>query len=177
MPRTKYVRALFPGRFQPPHLGHGETIKWILNNVSNEVIVAIGSAQESHTFQNPLTGGERIVAVKLMLQDLGIDISKVYIIPIPDIFMNKVWPKFVEALVPSFDVVVTRNRLVKLLFEENGYKVIEQPLYNREVYMGTIIRQLVVEGKNWREYVTKSVAMYLDEIGFENRLKILLSGE
>ncbi|MBP1357507.1 MAG: adenylyltransferase/cytidyltransferase family protein, partial [Sulfolobus sp.] len=41
-------RGLYPGRFQPFHLGHLSVIKWALERV-NELIILIGSAQESHT--------------------------------------------------------------------------------------------------------------------------------
>ncbi len=168
------IRALFPGRFQPPHRGHGEVIKWILR-ICDSVIIAIGSAQESHTFQNPLTAGERVEAIRLLLNDLSIDYNKVFIIPVPDIFMNKVWTRFVEALVPEFDVIVTRNPLVRELFEESGYKVLSQPVFNRAELMGTNIRRIVIEGGNWEQYLTPSVVSFLKSIGFDKRLRAAIS--
>lgn len=53
------LRGIYPGRFQPFHLGHLEVLKWGLNKV-DELIVLVGSAQESHTLTNPFTAGERI---------------------------------------------------------------------------------------------------------------------
>lgn len=176
MSKTKYLRALFPGRFQPPHKGHALTIKWILEEISEEVIVVVGSAQESHTFQNPMTAGERVYAIKLMMKDMDIEMDKVYIIPVPDVFMNRVWPRFVEVFSPEFDVVVTRNPLVKKLFEELGYVVIGQPLIEREQYMGARIRRLMVEGGAWEQYLTPSVSRYLKSIGIVKRLKLSLEG-
>jgi len=148
-------------------------MKWILE-ICDSLIVAVGSAQESHTFQNPLTAGERIEALRLLIEDLSLDYSRIYIIPVPDIFMNKVWTRFVEALVPKFDTVVTRNPLVKELFEESGYNVISQPIFDREYLVGTNIRRLVVEGGRWQQYVTPRVASFLKTIGFERRLRVSL---
>ncbi len=165
---------MFPGRFQPPHKGHGKVIEWILQ-ICDNVIIAIGSAQESHTFQNPLTAGERVEALRLLLRDLSIDYNRVFIIPIPDIFMNKVWIKFVEAFVPKFDLVVTRNPLVKELFEESGYKVLSQPVFDRTELMGTNIRRMVIEGDEWERYLTPSVVSFLKSIGFDKRLKTAIS--
>ncbi len=149
-------------------------IEWILQ-ICNSVIIAIGSAQESHTFQNPLTAGERVEALRLLLHDLSIDYNRVFIIPIPDIFMNKVWTKFVEAFVPKFDLVVTRNPLVRELFEESGYRVLSQPVFNRAELMGTNIRRMVIEGGNWEQYLTPSVVSFLKSIGFDKRLKTAIS--
>ena len=42
--------GLYVGRFQPFHLGHLEAIKHILKKVDT-VIIAIGSAQYSHTLE------------------------------------------------------------------------------------------------------------------------------
>ncbi len=168
------MRALFPGRFQPPHKGHGETIKWILERCDS-IIIVIGSAQESHTFQNPLTAGERVEALKLLIEDFSLDYTRVFIIPVPDIFMNKVWTRFVEAFVPRFDVVVTRNPLVRELFEEAGYKVLQQPSFNRALLMGTNIRRMVIEGGEWLRYLTPRVASFLKNIGFEERLKTAIA--
>jgi nicotinamide-nucleotide adenylyltransferase len=56
------VRGVFPGRFQPFHLGHLEIVKWALEKV-DELIIVIGTAQESHTIVNPFTAGERMIMI------------------------------------------------------------------------------------------------------------------
>jgi len=62
-------RAFFIGRFQPFHLGHMEVLRKILKEVE-ELIVGVGSAQESHTIENPFTAGERILMVSRALDEL-----------------------------------------------------------------------------------------------------------
>ncbi|EQD45121.1 nicotinamide-nucleotide adenylyltransferase, partial [mine drainage metagenome] len=52
------MRAFVVGRFQPFHNGHLHVIKEILSQYSS-VIIGIGSAQYSHTMENPFTAGER----------------------------------------------------------------------------------------------------------------------
>src|SRR3970040_1541422 len=52
-------RALWIGRFQPFHLGHLSMAKRILAEV-DELVIGIGSAQYSHTPENPFTAGERL---------------------------------------------------------------------------------------------------------------------
>jgi cytidyltransferase-related domain len=65
------ARALFIGRFQPLHRGHEEVIKWLLGR-HEEVVVAIGSANESFTPRNPFTVGERIEMLYSMLKELNL---------------------------------------------------------------------------------------------------------
>jgi len=165
------VRALFPGRFQPIHLGHVGVIKWVLERV-DELIIAIGTAQESHTIVNPFTAGERVIMVRLALEEAGIDLRRVYIIPIPDILMNSVWPHYVQMYVPKFRYGVARNPLVIRLFKEAGFDVLIPPPYDRAKYSSTRIRKLILSGSDeWRELVPKSVAKFIDEIGATQRLR------
>ncbi|NON63366.1 nicotinamide-nucleotide adenylyltransferase, partial [Acidianus sp. RZ1] len=92
------LRGVYPGRFQPFHLGHLSVIKWALERV-DELIILVGSAQESHTLNNPFTAGERIEMIRLSLREHGIPTDRYYIIPIPDILMNSVWTYHVRMYV------------------------------------------------------------------------------
>lgn len=56
-------RGLYIGRFQPYHYGHEKILEFISHDVK-EIIIGIGSSQESHTMENPFTCGERIEMVK-----------------------------------------------------------------------------------------------------------------
>ena len=163
-------RALIPGRFQPPHWGHFHLIRWTLERF-DEVIVAVGSAQKSHTFTNPFTAGERLEMLKLGLRDAGIDASRVWLIPVLDIETNHVWPRWVEMLTPRFDCIVSGNPLVVQLFREYGYCVIEPPMFDRGRYTATRIRRLMLEGNGWEPLVPPSVAEYLKRIGGVERLR------
>ncbi|ALU11617.1 nicotinamide-nucleotide adenylyltransferase [Ignicoccus islandicus DSM 13165] len=167
-------RGVIPGRYQPFHKGHLHLIKWALERL-DEVIIVIGSAQESHTLQNPLTAGERVLSIKRALECEGIDLSKVYLIPVPDILMNRAWVSHVETYVPKFHVAISRNPLVKVLFREAGYEVLEPPAFERNSYVATNIRALIAKGdKRWKELVPKCVAEVLEEINLEERMRELL---
>ncbi|MEM0092031.1 MAG: nicotinamide-nucleotide adenylyltransferase [Saccharolobus sp.] len=164
------LRGLYPGRFQPFHLGHLSVVKWSLERV-DELILLVGSAQESHTISNPFTAGERIEMIRNSLKDEGIDLSKIFIIPIPDILMNSVWVYHVTSYVPKFDIVFARNPLVVRIFKEANYKVEVPPAFNREKYNSTYIRRLIVFSDNWSELVPKAVYEYIIKIQGDQRLK------
>ena len=167
-------RALYPGRFQPIHWGHVSVIKWALQQI-DELIIAVGTAQESHTVVNPFTSGERVVMIKEALKEVGIDLGRTYIIPVPDILMNSVWPYYVQMYVPKFQYGVARNPLVLRLFKDAGIKTLVPPPYDRVKYSSTRIRKLILSGSNeWRELLPKSVASFIDEIEGVERLREIL---
>jgi nicotinamide-nucleotide adenylyltransferase len=74
-------------------------------------------------------------------------------------------------MTPPFDVVYSNNPLVIELFDEAGVEVRRPPLYRREIYSGTAIRQLMHKGEEWRHLVPAEVAGIIDEINGVRRLK------
>ena len=173
--KVKPSRVLVVGRFQPPHMGHVELIRYALS-VADEVIVVIGSAQESHTLRNPLTAGERFVLIETIVRERfpeEYSNGRVKIVPVMDINMNKVWVQYLRLLLPDFEGVVTRNPLVEELFRDMGLKVYRQPLLDREKCEGTRIRNLVVEGAEWRDCIPPEILGLLEEFDFEGRLRRL----
>ncbi|MEM0340036.1 MAG: nicotinamide-nucleotide adenylyltransferase [Acidilobaceae archaeon] len=174
MSQKKYSRLLVPGRFQPPHKGHLETIRYALS-LAEEVIVVVGSAQESHTLRNPLTAGERIELLRSMLSAelKPEDYARIYIVPVPDIAMNKVWVQYLKMLLPSFEGVVSGNELVLMLFEDMGLVAIRPPLYKPEECSGTMIRENILKEGVWDECIPESIRDKLKEIGFAERIRRL----
>lgn len=165
-------RGLFVGRFQPPHLGHIYAIKTALEEC-DELIIVVGSAQYSHTLENPFTAGERIEMIRKALKEEGISLNKVYIIPIPDVGEHSVWVARVKSFCPKFHVVYTNNPLVKKLFEEEGYEVKPVNLYQRDLEMGTRIREMMLRGGDWEDLVPHSVAECIKSIGGIERLRTI----
>lgn len=171
------MRGFFIGRFQPYHLGHHEVIKNIVYEVK-ELIIGIGSAQESHTFENPFTAGERILMVSRALDEIDRELRKrVYIIPLEDIYRNALWVSHVCSMVPPFDVVYSNNPLVIRLFKEAGFKVKTTEMYNREEFQGVEIRRRMVEGRDWESFVPKSVAEVIKEIKGVERLREIVRND
>ncbi len=174
MGEHRYRRLVVPGRFQPPHEGHVETIRYALS-LADEVIVVIGSAQDSHSFKNPLTAGERMLLLEKLLKSRfpGEYCDRLRIVPVMDINMNKVWVQYLRLLLPEFDGVVSGNPLVLMLFEDMGLAAVKQPLKQRDVCQGTVIRSRILKGEEWRECIPPEIVRDLEEIGFADRLRRL----
>jgi nicotinamide-nucleotide adenylyltransferase len=165
-------RGIFIGRFQPPHKGHLEVFKRILAEV-DELVVGIGSSQESHTLENPFTADERMSMLRKAVEEAGLDPARVHIVPIPDIHDDTRWVPHVVSLSPEFSVVYSGNPWVKRLFEGAGYEVKAPPLVKRKEYWGTEIRDRMLKGEPWEDLVPKSVLDLLKEIKAVERLREL----
>ncbi len=161
------TRALFIGRFQPPHNGHLAVIR-DLAAAHAKVIVGIGSAFDSHTAKNPFTSGERFRMLEDACEDAGL--TNVTIVPIPDLNRNALWVKHVESILPPFDVFVSNNPLPRRLFTEAGYALASVPLRERETLEGTRIREAMTTSKEWEPRVPPAVARVLIELGATKRL-------
>jgi len=166
------VRGLLVGRFQPFHLGHLATVRWIREHQDEPLLLGIGSAQESYTWTNPFTAGERFEMIDRSLRAEGI--TQVQCVPLPDIQRHAQWVAYVESMLPPFSRVYTNNPLTRLLFERAGHPVVAVPWADRERCEGAQIRREIarsgsVEGMP----LPGPVAAYLSEIGGADRLRRL----
>jgi len=165
-------RGLFVGRFQPLHRGHLKAMKDILEEV-DELVIVVGSSQYSHTIENPFTTGERFVMIRQALTEEGVDSSRYWIIPVPDMHIHMIWVAEVVGYTPKFDTVYTNESLTSRLFIESGFKVKPVPFHQREEYSSTEIRQRILRRKNWEELVPEAVARFIKEIDGAERLRDL----
>jgi nicotinamide-nucleotide adenylyltransferase len=164
-------RGLLVGRFQPFHKGHLHVIQDVLARV-DEIIIAIGSAQCSHTIEDPFTAGERIEMIRRTLVSEHIDASKYLLIPITDVNDNRLWVSHVVTLIPHFDVVFSNKPLVKILFSEAGHEVQPIKFYHRELYSATDIRRKIMDGDDeWKNLVPKEVAEFIISTKGDERLR------
>ena len=165
------VRGVFIGRFQPFHYGHSEAIKFALEN-SDELVIVIGSAQKNHELENPFTAGERYEMILRYLKTK--DYKKpILITHMDDIENHNLWVRNLISYLPRFDYIFSNNRLVKILGEEAGLKVIPVPFYKREELMATKIRERIIIGEPWKDLVPDPVYEYIKEIGGDLRIKEL----
>lgn len=150
------MTGLIVGRFQPFHNGHLELVKTALKDC-DELIIAICSAEQSHTKQNPWTAGERYEMIHRCLRNETIGVFRltsvryIHIIPVRDINRPNLWVRHMESMLPEFDVVYTGNNFVKLLFEESGYDV---KFVKQRTISGTEIREaLLTDGEYSDNYL------------------------
>lgn len=167
------TRGFYIGRFQPFHEGHHAMVERISEEV-DELVVGIGSADQSHTVRNPFTAGERIMMITKTLVDLDL---VTYAVPIEDLNRNSVWVSHVQSMSPRFEVAFSNNPLVVRLFEEAGIEVRQSPMYHREEFEGTEVRERIAEDGDWESLVPEAVVEVLGEIDGVERIQQISASE
>ncbi|MFT6836049.1 MAG: bifunctional NMN adenylyltransferase/nudix hydrolase, partial [Francisellaceae bacterium] len=84
----QYNASVFIGRFQPFHKGHLHNIKSALE-ISEKLILIIGSASRARSIKNPFTFDERKSMILSDLDNSGIDLHKIFIEPVVDYFYDE----------------------------------------------------------------------------------------
>ncbi len=163
-------RVLYPGRFQPFHLGHLYVVRRLLEEF-DEIVIAIGSAQEAFTCHNPFTAGERIEMIHRVLSREGISRDRYWLIPVPDIHKPLAWTSYLLGLIPRVEAVATGNPHVAGIYGWLGLRVIELELYKPRLYNGTRIRHLMTYSDEWMDYVPDAVVEYIMGINGVSRVK------
>jgi len=163
-------RGIFIGRFQPFHNGHMAVVQEMEKAKDlEEIIIGIGTAQIGHTSYNPFTADER---EDMIIKSL--ELEKPYqIIKIPDINDYSKWVSYVESLCPDFNVVYSGNTITKKLFEDKGYNVRGENVF--EIISATEVRQLMVNKGNWQDYVPNGTVEVIEMVNGEKRLRELNS--
>ena len=166
------MKGLFVGRFQPFHKGHLDAIKNVLKEVE-EIVVVIGSAQYSHDSENPFTAGERLVMIRNALDEAEVDLTQVWIVPVPDVNLHMMWVSAVEGYTPKFQLVYSNEPLTKRLFMEAGYKVKNIPYFERQLYSSTVVRSKMLQDESWKTLVPQAIIEFISEIDGVNRIRDL----
>ena len=160
--------GLYLGRFQPFHLGHMEAIKQALKQVDFLVIV-LGSAQESHTKENPFTDAEREEMITTSLFYNGI--RNFSVIPVDDINDDDLYVKHVEKHVPEFQIVFAAdNQKTAHLFAQKNYKVTAFPRF-KNISSSQIRKHIVTDDDAWKAMVPPQVVEVIEDIGGVKRVK------
>ena len=136
-------------------------------------MIAVGSAQYSHSFKNPFTLGERLEMIAAVLKGEGLW-TRVIPVGVPDTDgKHSLWVQLVISYSPRFTRVYTNEPLTRMLFEEAGYEVRGIPFFKRDLYEGTRIRRLIAQGGDWERLVPPAVARLIREVGGVERLRRL----
>ena len=141
------MRGLFIGRFQPFHKGHLNDVKTALKEV-DELIIAIGSSQESNTKKNPFSADKRKNMIELALKKENITNYKIF--NVPDFNNDVKWLGFIKNNLPQFDVVFISDkntdgeRWVELCLKD---KFPIKKIHALKNISSTIIREIIIDNK------------------------------
>lgn len=153
----EYKAAIFIGRFQPFHKGHLYSLNKCLE-LAEQVIVGVGSSEESATENNPWDYETRKKMILSVRKDL-------IVVPIPDFPSDDDWVSYVGLnVIAEFGymtddvVVVSNNDWVTDTLGQAGYPTYHTGLFRRKELEGTKIRAAMRSGdSNYKKYLVPSV--------------------
>lgn len=101
----KFDCLIYIGRFQPVHFGHLYIIQKALLQ-TKQLIILLGSSQESRTFKNIWTTEERIKMFQSVLNED--ELKKIRFVPIEDIPDDEIWKNQIQT---KIKVLLSTNDL------------------------------------------------------------------
>jgi nicotinamide-nucleotide adenylyltransferase len=162
--------GLLIGRFQPFHLGHLDAVLFGLSRAEN-LFICIGSSNKSNERKNPFSAKERREMIITSIEPSIADRLKIF--DVPDVGDHEKWTFEIDKTVPKYDIVFTNDEFTRTLFEKRKIRVVSVVLKDREKFSGTNIRNLITEGKDWRDLVPQGTRNVLDNINAKQRLQNL----
>ena len=114
----KFDYLVFIGRFQPFHLAHMQTIQIALKQSQN-VILALGSAQNERNIKNPFTAEER---QQMILSNFSpADQQRIKFVNVIDVYNDEKWQKLVKSLVAEITQPTDRIGLIGHFKDDSSY--------------------------------------------------------
>ena len=157
------------GRFQPFHLGHLNAVLFGLSKVKH-LHIGIGSSNKSHETRNPFTADERKEMILSSLDEKTK--ANVSIHYIPDVDDHSKWTFLVDKTIPKYNVVFSNDDFTHELYQKREKLIIPVELKSRDNLSGTNIRNLILNDKNWEQFVPTGTASVLRKINAKKRLEI-----
>jgi nicotinamide-nucleotide adenylyltransferase len=145
-------KALFIGRFAPPHKGH---IEAIINLVAefNEVVIGLGSCYEVGSPRHPFLAIYREKMILFSLHEMGCDIGKIKIAHVQDFKTFEQWIEHIMTLVKREKIThfVTGNEkdILNVLKEKKmklNLGFINPELGSAVPYHAVDLRKAIVDG-------------------------------
>lgn len=147
----KYDVGIVIGRFQPFHKGHAYLIHRALK-FCDKLIIGIGSSNVVNK-DNPFFYEERLEMVRKFIEEEKSQGKITKVIPIPDVPDDDRWFKITVKNAGKFDASFGNNDWVNRIFRSKCINVIKTPYYKRYLLEGAKIRELMENGKEWKDRV------------------------
>lgn len=146
------MKTAFIGRFQPFHKGHYQVIE----QFGVEEIVVVIADGESRKKENPLKAQERFEIIQEC-----IDSETVIQQNHPG--NDELWTSELLEKTGAERVVTGNSRTRNAIEENSDIEVIEQEMFQPDLYSGTEIRRRIRSGEEWRYLVPKCAEEKISE--------------
>ncbi|OBY75838.1 nicotinamide-nucleotide adenylyltransferase [Acinetobacter gyllenbergii] len=166
-PMYTFDYLVFIGRFQPFHLAHLETIEIALQQSQN-VILALGSAQSERNIKNPFLATER---KQMILSNFSEDEQKrIHFVHVIDVYNDEKWVKQVKDLVNGVIQPNAKVGLIGHFKDESSYYLRLFPEWQmveldslKDSISATPMREAYYRGEIQTEFFPEGTIQFLSE--------------
>ena len=168
-------RGMVHGRFQPFHNGHLEYVRGAAAR-SDELFVGITNPDPARIRpeptdpirhlpeSNPWSYAERLLMVKAAAGDLGLDLSRLHVIPFP-VNEPELWPAYVPPGVTQYVRLFSDWGETKLRrLRDAGYDVVILDEGAEKEIAGVDVRRALRSGRDWEPLVPPGVARLIRDL-------------
>lgn len=158
MVKMKKVSVII-GRFQPFHVGHLEMVQSAYD-ISDEVVLFIGSANKPTSDKNPWTHRERLLMIYDSIQESKMNIGRFHFFPAMDCEKNSDWVKQIKLLT---ELAVSKKSHIQLVGhnrDDSSFYLSLFPFWNfhevgefKDNISATEVRKLFFENQDFSKFV------------------------
>ena len=165
--KNMFDYLVFIGRFQPFHLAHKETVDIALRQ-SQQVILALGSAQNERNIKNPFLAQER---EQMILSNYNeADQKRIKFVHVIDVYNDVKWVKLVTTLIESMVSPTDQVGLIGHLKDESSYylqlfpnwKMVELESLKNAI-SATPLREAYYRGEIQTQYLPQGTIDFLQQ--------------
>ena len=165
--KNMFDYLVFIGRFQPFHLAHKETVDIALRQ-SQQVILALGSAQNERNIKNPFSAQER---EQMILSNYNeADQKRIKFVHVIDVYNDVKWVKLVTTLIESMISPIDQVGLIGHLKDESSYylqlfpnwKMVELESLKNAI-SATPLREAYYRGEIQAQYLPQGTIDFLQQ--------------
>ena len=165
--KNMFDYLVFIGRFQPFHLAHKETVDIALRQ-SQQVILALGSAQNERNIKNPFSAQER---EQMILSNYNeADQKRIKFVHVIDVYNDVKWVKLVTTLIESMISPTDQVGLIGHLKDESSYylqlfpnwKMVELESLKNAI-SATPLREAYYRGEIQAQYLPQGTIDFLQQ--------------
>ena len=165
--KNMFDYLVFIGRFQPFHLAHKETVDIALRQ-SQQVILALGSAQNERNIKNPFLAQER---EQMILSNYNeADQKRIKFVHVIDVYNDVKWVKLVTTLIEGMVSPTDQVGLIGHLKDESSYylqlfpnwKMVELESLKNAI-SATPLREAYYRGEIQTQYLPQGTIDFLQQ--------------
>ena len=166
-PMYTFDYLVFIGRFQPFHFAHMQTIEIALQKSQN-VILALGSAQSERNIKNPFLAVEREQMILSNFSEQ--DQKRIHFVHVVDVYNDEKWVKQVKDLVNGVIQPNAKVGLIGHFKDESSYYLRLFPEWQmveleslKDSISATPMREAYYRGEIQAEFFPKGTIQFLSE--------------